>query len=126
MDPQIARDAGLIFFGSRDFLLAWELLEHRHQDHDVLVARAPWPMRAWATCSAFALELALKARLRLEEKQPRKVHSYSKLYRALRHRRRRRWRRTSRSKEGWSPATANKCSQYSSTCSRMITFSIVW
>jgi hypothetical protein len=42
-------------------------------------------MRAWATCAAFALELALnlKARLRLEEKQPEKVHRYSELFCAL-------------------------------------------
>ena len=80
MDPLVARDAGLIFFGSRDFLLAWELLEQRHQDHEVRVGRAPWPMRAWATCAALSLELALKARLRLEGKQPKWVHTYSELF----------------------------------------------
>ena len=82
-EAQLGRDAGLVFFGSCDFLLAWELLERQHQSPEVRAARAPWPMRAAATCAAFSLELALKAWLVLDGQQPAKEHRYSELFRAL-------------------------------------------
>ena len=82
-EARLGRDAGLVFFGSRDFLLAWELLEQRHRAPEVRAARAPWPMRAAVTCAAFSLELALKARLVLDGKQPAKEHRYSALFGAL-------------------------------------------
>jgi HEPN domain-containing protein len=80
---RIAMEAGLAFFGSRDFLLAWELLEQHHRAPEVRAARAPWPRQAAFTCAAFSLELALKARLVLDGNHPEKEHRYSELFRAL-------------------------------------------
>jgi hypothetical protein len=80
---RVGMAAGLAFFGSRDFLLAWELLEQHRRTPAVRAARAPWPRQSAFTCAAFSLELALKARLILDGRQPEKEHRYSELFRAL-------------------------------------------
>jgi HEPN domain-containing protein len=80
---RIGWEAGLVFKGSRDFLLAWELLNQRGHAPEVQAGQAPWPHQAAATCAGFALELALKCSLVLDGKASAKGHSYVKLFRAL-------------------------------------------
>lgn len=79
-DAKRGWEAGLLFKGSRDFLLAHELLGKRRDEPDVRAFRAPWPIQAYVTCASLALELALKCRIVLDRKVPANTHSYSVLF----------------------------------------------
>jgi hypothetical protein len=59
-----------IFRGSRDFLLAYDLLGDFLRSPEVRAGRAPSPIQSQATCAALALELALKARIVLDGRDP--------------------------------------------------------
>lgn len=70
------------FHASRDFHKAWEILEAPRtipgfRDHN------PWPHQAQIVCATLALELALKARLQLEDREPARTHSYVRIFRDL-------------------------------------------
>src|SRR5437660_4005201 len=76
----------MAFRGARDFFLAAQLLGQRRQDPEVKASRAPWPLQAFVTCTAFALELVLKARLLLDGKKVPKGrggHKYTTAFGAL-------------------------------------------
>ncbi len=62
--------AAQMFRGSRDFLLAYDILGGFLRSSDVRDGRAPAPIQSQATCAALALELALKARIILDGGAP--------------------------------------------------------
>lgn len=62
--------AGQMFRGSRDFFLAYEVLGAFMQTPEAREGRAPKPIQSQATCAALALELALKARVVLDGRDP--------------------------------------------------------
>ena len=81
-----ATEPGMAFRGARDFFLAAQLLGARRKDPEVEASREPWSLQAYVTCTAFALELVLKARLLVDGKEVpkgRDGHSYTALFRAL-------------------------------------------
>jgi hypothetical protein len=59
-----------MFRGSRDFFLAYQLLGAFMTSADVRDGRAPSPVQSHAANAAFALELALKARVVLDGREP--------------------------------------------------------
>jgi hypothetical protein len=62
--------AAHMFRGSRDFLLAYDLLGGFLRSPEVREGRAPAPIQSQATCAALALELALKTRIMLDGGDP--------------------------------------------------------
>lgn len=62
--------ASRMFRGSRDFLVAYELITDFCKTPEVKAARAPSPIQSQATCAALSLELALKARIVLDGGEP--------------------------------------------------------
>ena len=62
--------AGDMFRGSRDFFLAYQLIAAFRASAEVRQGRAPSPIQAQAANAAFALELALKARVVLDGGEP--------------------------------------------------------
>lgn len=72
LTDQVQRDmvAAEMFRGSRDFFLAYELLEGFMASQEVREGRAPSPIQSEATCAALALELALKARIVIDGGEP--------------------------------------------------------
>jgi hypothetical protein len=73
------------FHGSRDFLLAWDLLDAHRRTQPVRKNKAGTPLRARATCASLALELALKSHIAIamEGKTPGRTHSFVALFRVL-------------------------------------------
>lgn len=59
-----------MFRGSRDFFLAYQLLGAFMASADAREGRAPSPVQSHAASAAFALELALKARVVLDGREP--------------------------------------------------------
>lgn len=82
-DQRRLAEAGLMFKGSRDFLLAYRLLGRRRTDPDVRAGTAPSPFQSWVVCASLALELALKCRIALDGKDPSWTHNYVTLFAEL-------------------------------------------
>ena len=73
----------LMFEGSCDFLLGWELLAVYRETPAVRENRAFVPIQARATCASMALELALKSLITYEGKDPALTHSFARLFKQL-------------------------------------------
>ncbi len=82
--------AGHMFRGSRDFLVAYQLIGAFRASAEVRQGRAPSPIQSLAANAAFALELALKARVVLDGGTPPSKgpagHSYVAMFSLLSHR----------------------------------------
>lgn len=74
---------GRIFQGSCDFYLAWEQLAAQRRTAAVRANRVYGSVQASAACASMALELALKCRITLEGKKPRREHEFHLLFEQL-------------------------------------------
>ncbi len=73
----------IMFEGSCDFLLGWELLTAYRETPAVRENRAFVPIQARATCASMALELAFKSLITYEGKDPVLSHSFARLFKQL-------------------------------------------
>lgn len=72
-----------IFQGSCDFYLAWEQLAAQRRTAVARANRVYASVQASAACASMALELALKCRISLEGKKPRREHEFHILFEQL-------------------------------------------
>lgn len=72
-----------IFHGSCDFFLAWERLAVQRRTAAARANRVYSPVQASAACASMALELALKCRIVLEGRKPRRDHEFHALFAQL-------------------------------------------
>jgi hypothetical protein len=76
-------EPGMMFDGSRDFLLAYRLLGRQRAQALARPGTVPSPWQSWIVCASLALELALKCRIVLDGGDAPKTHSYVKLFAEL-------------------------------------------
>lgn len=73
----------IMFEGSCDFLLGWELLTAHRQDQAVRENKARFPIQGVVACACMALELALKALITLERSTPQWTHEFADLFKQV-------------------------------------------